>query len=84
MLSGGTAAIGLDDLGLPAGSFRAIAEAVSSNGDVIAGWSKAPGGVHAGFIWTSGGGFVNVGDLPGGEIQSPATNISGNSPAHRG
>jgi probable HAF family extracellular repeat protein len=55
--------------------------AVSGNGAVAAGWTLVPTAnpfapTTQAFLWTPGGGFQLIGDLPGGAVQSSAEDIS--------
>lgn len=49
---------------LPGGEFRSDAVAVSRNGIVVAGWSRAPSSMP--FRWTAPTGLVNLGASPNG------------------
>jgi len=67
--------VGLGDL--PGGSFSSSAQGVSTDGSVVVGSSVSTsslGGPEA-FRWTSAGGMVGLGTLPGG-YQSTGTGIS--------
>jgi len=55
--------VGLGDLA--GGIFASSALGVSANGLVVVGESESTSGTQA-FRWTSGGGIVGLGDLPGG------------------
>jgi probable HAF family extracellular repeat protein len=48
---------------------------VSDDGSVAAGLSDSASGIQA-FLWTSTGGMIGLGDLPGGTFRSQATGIS--------
>ncbi len=65
--------VGLGDLA--GGDFNSSANAVSSDGSVIAGLAESASGFEA-FRWTSGGGIVGLGDLAGGGFSSQAIGIS--------
>ncbi len=72
--------VGLGDL--PGGFFNGVAYAVSSDGQVIVGKSSSAasfasyeGNMEA-FLWTSLGGMVGLGDLPGGSFNSSASAVS--------
>ena len=58
--------VGLGDL--PGGTFISPAHGVSSDGSVVVGFSNSALGQEA-FRWTSGGGMVGLGDLPGAILQ---------------
>jgi probable HAF family extracellular repeat protein len=57
---------------LPGGEFHSVAIGVSADGSVIVGPSDSASGYEA-FRWTSDGGMVGLGDLPGGWFQSRPT-----------
>jgi len=76
-----TAGGGMVPLGdLPGGTFGSTALAVSADGSVIVGQGQSDassGGTNSeGFLWTSGGGMVALGDLPGGQYNSTAKDLS--------
>jgi probable HAF family extracellular repeat protein len=54
------------------------ANGVSGDGSVIVGDTTVPSGFIQGFLWTSGGGMVSLGDLPGGPASSSAAAVSDN------
>jgi len=66
---------------LPVGGVDSAAFGVSADGSVVVGWGRSdnggPGLVLEASRWTSGGGMVGVGDLPGGLFESFATDVSG-------
>jgi len=64
---------GLSDL--PGGSFLSVAMGVSSNGQVVVGYSSSANGTEA-VRWTPTNGLVGLGDLPGGTFSSFANAIS--------
>ena len=73
-----TESTGMVDFGLPANRNTASASDVSANGSVVVGgFQSTTDDIHEGFIWTEGGGFVGIGDLPGGDFVSGATGVSG-------
>lgn len=53
------------------------ANAVSADGEVVVGFSRAPEGPEA-FRWTAATGMVGLGDLPGGPFRSFALGVSTN------
>ncbi len=65
--------IGLGDLS--GGSFESVANGISSDGQVIVGRGTSGSGTEA-FRWTNDGGMVGLGDLPGGYFNSWATAVS--------
>jgi probable HAF family extracellular repeat protein len=65
-----TGMVGLGDL--PGGVFHSSAQAVSSDGRVIVGFSASAAGNTEAFRWTEGTGIVGLGDLPGGVFYSRA------------
>jgi len=70
-----TASEGMVGLGfLPGGTFS-TATAISGTGAVIAGWSGSSLGGELAFLWTAAG-IASLGDLPGGNVQSQAHDIS--------
>lgn len=64
---------GLGDL--PGGSFLSVATGVSSNGQVVVGYSSSSNGTEA-VRWTPSNGLVGLGDLPGGTFSSVANAVS--------
>jgi probable HAF family extracellular repeat protein len=74
--------VGLGDL--PGGIFYSIAWGVSADGSVVVGRGTSPSvglglptsGASEAFRWTSGGGMVGLGDLPGGGFFSSAFGVS--------
>jgi probable HAF family extracellular repeat protein len=64
---------GLGDL--PGGSFLSVAMGISSNGQVVVGYSSSANGTEA-IRWTPTNGLVGLGDLPGGTFSSFASAIS--------
>lgn len=52
-----------------------VANAVNSDGSIVAGTSEGDNGMEA-FKWTSSEGMIGLGDLPGGEYFSSALDIS--------
>jgi probable HAF family extracellular repeat protein len=71
--------VGLGDL--PGGNFYSYASNVSANGVTVVGASKSAFGTTSedgleAFRWTSGGGMVGLGDLPGGPFSSAAADAS--------
>lgn len=54
-----------------------FATAVSGDGSTIVGSGYSANGIEA-FRWTSAGGLVGLGDLPGGPFSSSANDVSGN------
>jgi len=64
---------GLGDL--PGGGFLSVAMGVSSNGQVVVGYSSSANGTE-GVRWTPTNGLVGLGDLPGGTFSSAANAIS--------
>src|SRR5688500_66911 len=64
---------GLGDL--PGGSFLSAAAAVSSNGNVVVGYSSSAQGNQA-FRWTTTNGMVGLGDLASGTFSSFASAVS--------
>ena len=54
---------------------RAKPTGVSADGSVVVGYGSSASGETA-FRWTSGGGMVGLGDLPGGIFQSDAHSVS--------
>jgi len=52
-----------------------VANAVNSDGSIVAGTSEGDNGMEA-FKWTSSEGMIGLGDLPGGEYYSSALDIS--------
>jgi probable HAF family extracellular repeat protein len=78
--SAGSGMIGLGDL--PGGTFNSSANVVSADGSVIVGrgsstesWLSGIGYFEA-FRWTTEGGMVGLGDLPGGIFYSNAHGVS--------
>jgi probable HAF family extracellular repeat protein len=73
--------VGLGDL--PGGTVNSRAFGVSSDGSVVVGGSISDSGppsdpfVLEAFRWTSAGGMVGLGDLPGGDFLSFAVRVSG-------
>ncbi len=64
LLHGGTATFqGLGDL--PGGGVASLPAAISGDGSVVVGLSSSGNG-QEGFVWTSDGGMVGLGTLPGG------------------
>ena len=57
---------------LAGGSFNSNAWAISADGAVVVGHGRGASDTPEAFRWTSGGGMVSLGDLPGG----PVANIS--------
>ncbi|CAK9078657.1 PEP-CTERM sorting domain-containing protein [Durusdinium trenchii] len=57
------------------GYFSSDAHSVSADGTVVVGQGTSASGVEA-FRWTSSGGMVGLGDLPGGNYYSLATGVS--------
>ena len=53
---------------LPGGSFFSRAFGVSADGSVVVGQSNSSSGLFEPFRWTSNGGMVGLGDLPGGSF----------------
>ncbi len=49
---------------------------ISGDGRVIVGYRTPNGGPQEGFVWSSTSGFVGVGDLAGGPVQSIANGVS--------
>ena len=67
-------------LGTMPGDCYSYAYDISGNGSVVVGASYQDGSnptaaIHA-FRWTSAGGMVSIGDLPGGNVQSDAFGVS--------
>jgi probable HAF family extracellular repeat protein len=64
---------------LPGGSFFSVATGVSSNGQVVVGYSSSAlsGASYEAFRWTATNGIMALGDLPGGSFASIANAISG-------
>jgi probable HAF family extracellular repeat protein len=60
---------------LPEGIFFSNADDVSADGSVLVGRASSASGAEA-FRWTSGGGMVGLGDLPGGGFESTAEAVS--------
>ena len=52
-----------------------VANAVNSDGSIVAGTSEGDNGMEA-FKWTSSEGMIGLGDLPGGEYFSSALDVS--------
>lgn len=52
-----------------------VANAVNSDGSIVAGASEGDNGMEA-FKWTSSEGMIGLGDLPGGEYFSSALDVS--------
>jgi len=68
---------GLLSLGLPAnGSNRGYANDVTSDGQLIVGYSEKPNGDNLAFAWREGVGFQELGFLPG-DRESVANEVSG-------
>lgn len=66
------------DMGVPMGATLSVAFGASSNGAVIVGSSDFTGdGNTTTFRWTSGGGFQNLGSIPGGPNPSPGGGATG-------
>jgi probable HAF family extracellular repeat protein len=61
---------------LPRRDGTPAATAVTGNGSVIAGYSPSHGDGYEAVRWTSAGGVVGLGDLPGGEFYSIAFAMS--------
>jgi probable HAF family extracellular repeat protein len=57
------------------GDLQAVVHDISADGSVIVGFNNSPSRPEA-FLWTSGGGMVGLGDLPGGLFESKARAIS--------
>jgi probable HAF family extracellular repeat protein len=57
--------VGLGDL--PGGNFYSVTNAVSADGSVVVGKSTSASGNEA-FLWTAGGGMVNLDDFPEGNF----------------
>ena len=71
--------VGLGDL--PGGVFASIARSVSADGTVVVGVgnlniSNGASRTAEAFRWTSAGGMVGLGDPPGGDFFSEATDVS--------
>jgi probable HAF family extracellular repeat protein len=62
-------------LGLMPGGFTSSASGISADGTVVVGAGVTASGLEA-IRWTSGGGIVGLGDLPGGSILSLAKGTS--------
>lgn len=67
-------------LGTISGDTYSYAYDISGNGSVVVGASYQDGSsptapIHA-FRWTSAGGMISIGDLPGGNVQSDAFGVS--------
>jgi probable HAF family extracellular repeat protein len=61
---------------LSGGQFQSEANAISADGRTVVGFSSVATDYHA-FRWTTAGGMVDLGNLPGGEIRSSfATSVS--------
>lgn len=66
----------MSDVGtFDAGWSSSYPSAISADGSTIAGGGTSPIGFQA-FVWTVTGGLVGLGDLPGGEFQSDANDVS--------
>lgn len=65
---------GLTHIGTLGGA-RAFADAVSDRGEVV-GWSEDADGGRYGFLWTKQNGMRNLGDLPGGNVNGAALDIT--------
>ena len=65
-------------LGYLPGKPVTYASDVTADGSVVVGVGRiiASGGPSEAFRWTSGGGMVGLGDLPGGNYQSGASGVS--------
>lgn len=77
-----TGMVGLGDLtpgGFPpeSASFHSSAYGISSNGEVIVGYSDSPAGGVEGFYWTESEGMVGLGYLPGAQRDGIAHAVSG-------
>jgi probable HAF family extracellular repeat protein len=70
------AAASLTPLGFLPGETASGANGVSADGSVVVGWSTADGYGREAFRWTSDGGIVGLGHLPGGSIRSEAKGVS--------
>jgi probable HAF family extracellular repeat protein len=72
------AAASLTPLGFLSNVFPYIeVHGVSGDGSVVVGGSFAYGYGYEAFRWTSDGGMVGLGDLPGGSFYSVVTGVSG-------
>ncbi|CAK9076044.1 PEP-CTERM sorting domain-containing protein [Durusdinium trenchii] len=75
VLSSWSGSISLDFWRRDGGYFSSDAHSVSADGTVVVGQGTSASGVEA-FRWTSSGGMVGLGDLPGGNYYSLATGVS--------
>lgn len=66
---------GFQSLGVLSGHAVAVAEAVSSDGSIVAGYSGVDGDREA-FRWVPSGGMASLGDLSGGLLESVARGMS--------
>ena len=57
---------GLQNLGKPAGSDGAAANAINSSDQVVGHSFTSSGVTHRAFLWSSGDGFTDLGDMPNG------------------
>lgn len=72
-----TQAGGMQSLGfLPGGTGSGFANAVSSDGSVVAGGSNNANGFQEAFRWTQAGGMQGLGALPSDEFRSHAFGVS--------
>ncbi|TKB79524.1 MAG: PEP-CTERM sorting domain-containing protein [Nitrospira sp.] len=73
--------VGLGDLPGGGNITNSWARGVSQDGSVVVGYGTSGGNngqaSNEAFRWTSGGGMVGLGDLPGGLFHSEANNVSG-------
>ncbi len=68
-------AFSFQGLGFLSENPHSAAYGVSADGSVVVGQSRSASGLEA-FRWTSGGGMVGLGDLPGGDFYSEAVAVS--------
>lgn len=67
----------MTSLGTLSGGGNGVANAVSADGAVIVGTSSSPNtNTTEAFLWTQDEGLVGLGDLPGGQFSSSATDVS--------
>jgi probable HAF family extracellular repeat protein len=79
-----TASGGIQIIGdLPGGTTNAVARAISDDGSVLVGYGSSAASIAScgicleAFKWTAATGLVALGDVPGGNLDSRASGISG-------